>query len=43
MHDGHPGAHSDEDGCQTVAHDDHVDHIHDGHRHFQHGDHVDEH
>jgi hypothetical protein len=26
-----------------VAHGEHVDHIHDGHRHFQHGDHVHEH
>jgi hypothetical protein len=26
-----------------VQHGDHVDHVHDGHRHFQHGDHVHEH
>jgi hypothetical protein len=26
-----------------VAHGEHVDHIHDGHRHFQHDDHVHEH
>jgi hypothetical protein len=27
----------------VVTHGDHVDHVHDGHRHFQHGDHVHEH
>jgi hypothetical protein len=27
----------------VVAHGDHVDHVHDGHRHVQHGDHVHEH
>ncbi|TCC51379.1 hypothetical protein E0H75_10700 [Kribbella capetownensis] len=30
-------------GCGTVQHEDHVDHLHDGHRHYQHGDHVHEH
>lgn len=28
---------------ETVQHGDHVDYLHDGHRHAQHGDHYDEH
>ena len=27
----------------TVQHGDHVDYLHDGHRHAEHGDHYDEH
>jgi hypothetical protein len=30
-------------GHETVAHEDHVDFVHDGHKHAEHGDHYDEH
>lgn len=28
---------------ESVQHGDHVDYLHDGHRHAEHGDHYDEH
>lgn len=43
VHPNHPGTHTADDNCEKVEHDDHVDHLHDGHRHFQHGDHVHDH
>ncbi|MBT1017765.1 zinc transporter permease [Canibacter sp. lx-72] len=30
-------------GHKAVPHDDHIDYLHDGHRHAAHGDHYDEH
>ncbi len=38
-------AHEHGEGCghETVDHGDHVDYIHDSHRHALHGDHYDEH
>nr|WP_028709389.1 metal ABC transporter permease [Propionicicella superfundia] len=39
----HPHVHSDTCGHVMVHHDDHVDFIHDGHRHAAHLDHYDEH
>lgn len=37
--------HQHGEGCghEAVQHGDHVDYIHDGHRHALHGDHYDEH
>ena len=37
--------HTDDDDAHSLAvlHDDHVDYLHDGHRHAPHGDHYDEH
>ncbi|MGP3533609.1 zinc transporter permease [Microbacterium sp. RD1] len=29
-------------GHETVQHDDHVDYVHDGHKHAAHGEHYDE-
>ena len=39
----HPHEHGDRCGHPAVAHGDHVDYVHDGHRHAPHGDHYDEH
>lgn len=39
----HPHIHSETCGHPIVKHDDHIDFIHDGHRHAMHGDHYDEH
>lgn len=39
----HDDAHASESGVQTIQHGDHVDYVHDGHRHAVHGDHYDEH
>lgn len=39
----HPHAHGDGCGHVAVAHGDHVDYVHDGHRHAPHGAHYDEH
>jgi len=43
-HDGH-GTHTHGDDCghAAMAHDDHVDFVHDTHRHARHGGHWDEH
>lgn len=35
--------HGNDCGHEAVAHEDHVDYLHDGHRHAEHGDHYDEH
>ena len=37
--------HEHGEGCghEAVAHGDHVDYVHDSHRHALHGDHYDEH
>lgn len=40
---GHPHLHSAACEHEGVAHDDHVDYLHDGHRHAAHADHYDEH
>ena len=39
----HPHEHGDRCGHPAVQHGDHVDYIHDGHRHAAHGSHYDEH
>ncbi|MGI8577662.1 MAG: metal ABC transporter permease [Nocardioidaceae bacterium] len=39
----HRHEHGDECGHPAVRHGDHVDYVHDGHRHAMHGDHYDEH
>ncbi|CUR54266.1 ABC-type Mn2+/Zn2+ transport system, permease component [metagenome] len=39
----HPHEHGDNCGHPAVPHDDHVDYVHDGHRHAPHGEHYDEH
>jgi len=39
----HGHEHGDECGHQAVLHGDHVDYVHDGHRHAPHGEHYDEH
>ncbi|WP_182376951.1 metal ABC transporter permease [Nocardioides sp. WS12] len=39
----HPHAHGPGCGHLAVPHDDHVDYVHDGHRHAEHGAHYDEH
>ncbi|KAB2811589.1 metal ABC transporter permease [Pimelobacter simplex] len=39
----HPHAHGPGCGHLAVPHDDHVDYVHDGHRHAAHGAHYDEH
>jgi hypothetical protein len=41
-HDEHPHVHDRFCGHAAVAHEDHVDYLHDGHVHLVHGDHVDE-
>ncbi|WP_249225462.1 metal ABC transporter permease [Nocardioides alcanivorans] len=39
----HPHEHGDNCGHTAVPHGDHVDYVHDGHRHAAHGEHYDEH
>lgn len=39
----HPHVHGVDCGHESVVHDDHVDFLHDGHRHAGHRDHYDEH
>jgi len=39
----HPHEHGEQCGHPAVVHGDHVDYVHDGHRHAPHGDHYDEH
>ena len=39
----HPHEHGDDCGHVAVPHGDHVDYVHDGHRHAPHGKHYDEH
>ena len=39
----HPHVHGDNCGHLAVPHGDHVDYVHDGHRHASHGEHYDEH
>jgi len=41
--DDHPHQHGQDCGHPAVEHDDHVDYVHDGHRHAVHGEHYDEH
>lgn len=41
--DVHPHEHGDDCGHVAVPHGDHVDYVHDGHRHAAHGKHYDEH
>ena len=41
--DDHPHEHGDDCGHVAVPHGDHVDYVHDGHRHAAHGRHYDEH
>jgi len=42
-HENHPHEHGPGCGHEAVEHGDHVDYIHDGHRHAKHDDHWDEH
>ncbi len=39
----HPHEHGDDCGHPAIEHGDHVDYVHDGHRHAVHGEHYDEH
>jgi zinc transport system permease protein len=39
----HPHEHGPDCGHVAVRHGDHVDYVHDGHRHAEHGEHYDEH
>lgn len=41
--DEHPHVHGEDCGHPAIRHDDHVDYVHDGHRHAPHGAHYDEH
>jgi zinc transport system permease protein len=41
--DEHPHVHGPDCGHVAVRHGDHVDYVHDGHRHAAHGKHYDEH
>ncbi len=41
--DEHPHSHGQDCGHTAVPHEDHVDYVHDGHRHAVHGEHYDEH
>ena len=41
--EGHPHQHGEDCGHVAVPHGDHVDYLHDGHRHAVHGKHYDEH
>lgn len=41
--DAHPHDHGPDCGHVAVRHGDHVDYVHDGHRHAAHGEHYDEH
>lgn len=42
-HDEHRHEHGTDCGHEAVAHEDHVDYVHDGHRHAAHGAHYDDH
>lgn len=39
----HAHVHGESCGHEAVQHGDHVDYLHDGHRHASHDDHYDEH
>ncbi|MBB1484761.1 metal ABC transporter permease [Tessaracoccus sp. MC1865] len=39
----HDDRHARQPGVQVIQHGDHLDFVHDGHRHARHGDHYDEH
>lgn len=41
--EGHAASHAHDAGVQVIQHGDHLDYVHDGHRHARHGDHYDEH
>lgn len=41
--DDHPHQHGENCGHLAVPHGDHIDYVHDGHRHAAHGEHYDEH
>jgi zinc transport system permease protein len=41
--EGHPHEHGEQCGHPAIEHGDHVDYVHDGHRHAAHGGHYDEH
>lgn len=43
VHQDHAHVHGDGCGHERVWHNDHWDYLHDGHLHFVHSDHVDEH
>ncbi|WP_413812784.1 hypothetical protein [Streptomyces sp. OE57] len=43
LHEGHDHQHREGCGHVAVPHGDHVDYVHDGHRHAQHQDHWDDH
>jgi zinc transport system permease protein len=43
VEDDHRHAHGEDCGHPAVRHGDHVDYVHDGHRHASHGGHYDEH
>ncbi|MCL2534129.1 MAG: zinc transporter permease [Nocardiaceae bacterium] len=39
----HPHVHGENCGHEKIQHGDHVDYLHDGHRHAEHEGHYDEH
>ena len=41
--EGHDDSHAHAAGVKVIQHGDHLDYVHDGHRHARHGDHYDEH
>lgn len=41
--EGEPSTHPGHLGAREIQHGDHIDYVHDGHRHAWHGDHYDEH
>lgn len=41
--EGHDDSHAHSPGVKVIQHGDHLDYVHDGHRHARHGDHYDEH
>lgn len=43
IHDKHPHTHGPDCGHTVIRHEDHQDYLHDGHLHFPHDEHVDEH
>ena len=43
MAENHDDSHIHDPGMKVIQHGDHVDYVHDGHRHARHGDHYDEH
>ena len=43
QHPDHDHRHGEGCGHEAVQHENHLDYLHDGHRHAEHGEHYDEH